>query len=171
MKPSSLPKPSNVAGDSTFRLLLRTIGNVRRILDPFFAKAGISGSQWAILWNLYRAEEDGHALLRVTDLGERLLIRPPSVTGAVDRLVRAGFVLRSNSDHDQRSKLIQLSPAGRRLVETLHAEHDKRVTSLMDVLSAAEQRQLNQLLHRFVTHLDEIQEGTGREPSAQRSSL
>jgi len=147
------------------------MGTLRRHLDPFFAQSGISGAQWAILWNLYRAEEDGAPMFRVTDLGERLLIRPPSVTGVIDRLVRAGLIVRSSSKDDKRVKFVGLTPSGRELVETLHNAHDDKVTSLLAVLSPAEQKQLTGLLERFVDHLDNIQDSNGQPASLRRGSL
>jgi len=143
------------------------MGTLRRHLDPFFARAGISGAQWAILWNLYRAQEDGEPMLRVTDLGERLLIRPPSVTGVIDRLVRAGLIVRSSSADDKRVKLIGLTTSGHELVETLHNAHDEKVTSLLGVLSSTDQKNLQSILERFVTHLDDIQEIDGRPTPVQ----
>lgn len=172
-KPTSTPpkiRPRS-ASHSTFRLLLRTLGTLRRHLDPFFARAGISGAQWAILWNLYRAQEDGQPNLRVTDLGERLLIRPPSVTGVIDRLVRSGLITRSASPEDKRVSLIALTPRGREVVETLHNAHDEKVTTLLGVLSDSEQKQLHGLLERFVTHLEEIPEENGQPSPAARGAL
>ncbi len=132
------------------------MGTLKRHLDPFFARAGISGAQWAILWILYRADEDGQPNLRATDLGDRLLIRPPSVTGVLDRLVRSGLIERNTSPDDKRVTLIALTPQGRDLVETLHNAHDEKVTALLGVLSADDQKSLHGILERFIAHLDEM---------------
>ena len=164
LNPPSSPLKPRSPSHSTFRLLLRTMGTLRRHLDPFFARSGISGAQWGILWNLYRAEQDGQPLLRVTDLGERLLIRPPSVTGVIDRLVRARLVARTSSTGDHRVKLLELTPAGRELVETMHNAHDDKVTSLLGVLSGEEQKQLHALLEKFANNLESL-------PENQRGSL
>jgi len=110
------------------------MGSLRRHLDPFFARSGISGAQWGILWNLYRAEQDGQPLLRVTDLGERLLIRPPSVTGVIDRLVRAGLVARTSSTGDHRVKLLELTPAGRELVETIALAEEAEILAALRLM-------------------------------------
>src|SRR5437588_12552015 len=80
--------------EQTCRALLRTLGLLKRVMEPYFARFGISGSQWAVLRTLLRAEAEGRKQLRLTDLGNRLLIRPPSVTGVVDRLQRMGLVAR-----------------------------------------------------------------------------
>src|SRR3954467_11797191 len=84
------------AGRLPVRELIRAYGLLERIMDPYFAHFGISGSQWGVLRNLHRAELEGHAGLRLSELGRRLLIRPPSVTGLIDRLVRADLVKRAD---------------------------------------------------------------------------
>ena len=65
-------------------------------MQPYFARFGISGAQWGVLRQLHLAEQEGLAGLRQTDLSERLLVRPPSVTGVVDRLERVGYVQRDS---------------------------------------------------------------------------
>src|SRR5262245_35709714 len=109
----------------TFRELLHTLGLVERVMQPYFAQFGISGSQWGVLRNLYRAEQEGMPGLRLTDLSERLLIRPPSVTGVVDRLERGRLVVRDGSPTDLRSKRVALTRQGRQLVERMLAIHSK----------------------------------------------
>src|SRR5437763_163965 len=102
-----IPKRTNGRGtagdrpqDRAFRSLVRTFGLLERVMQPHFARFGISGSQWGVLRTLNRAEAEGTEGLRVTDLSDRLLIRPPSVTGVVDRLERAGLVVRDASMDD-----------------------------------------------------------------------
>ena len=51
------------------------------VMDPFFAEFGISGAHWGVLRSLYRAEQENQGEVRLTDLGDRLIIRPPSVSG------------------------------------------------------------------------------------------
>src|SRR5262245_15454240 len=83
--------------ERALRELVHAFGLLDRVMQPYFAKFGISGSHWGVLRNLHRAEQEGLPGLRLTDLSERLLIRPPSVTGVVDRLERAGLVNRGGS--------------------------------------------------------------------------
>src|SRR5689334_17864495 len=111
-----LPKGSQPS-EGTFRELLRVFGLLERVMQPYFAHFGISGSQWGVLRNLHRAEQQGVPGLRLTDLSERLLIRPPSVTGVVDRLERAGLVVRDGAPYDMRAKQVALTAKGRELVE------------------------------------------------------
>src|ERR1700738_5146999 len=96
--------PKNAPPDSPFRELIRLYGLLERQRIPYFARFGISAAQWGILRQLHRAEQEGLAGLRLTDLSERLLIRPPSVTGVVDRLERVGLVQRGAVSSDLRAK-------------------------------------------------------------------
>src|SRR5262245_53754258 len=109
------PDARRQATERTFRGLIRTFGLLRRAMKPYFERNGISGSQWGVLRALHKAEKEGVAALRLTDLGNRLLVRPPSMTGVVGRLERNGLVRRVASPTDQRSKHVKLTPAGRRL--------------------------------------------------------
>jgi DNA-binding MarR family transcriptional regulator len=154
MAPANHQKSLLATAEQAFRALIRTIGVLQRVQQPYFARFGISGSQWAVLRHLVRAEEAGQSGLRLTDLSERLLIRPPSVTGVVDRLERAGLVARAGSTTDLRAKLVRLTPEGHRLVERVLDVHAGRIQELMGGLSAAEQAELERLLVRLERHLE-----------------
>jgi DNA-binding MarR family transcriptional regulator len=150
--------------DPAFRALIRTMGLLKRVMEPYFARHGISGAQWGVLRSLSRAqEEEGAAGVRLTDLSDRLLVRPPSVTGAVDRLERMGLVAREASPTDQRAKLVSLTAAGRQLVERVREGHAQQIQSVLGALTRSEQRELHRLLDRLGDHLenlaDEQQEG------------
>jgi DNA-binding MarR family transcriptional regulator len=155
---SSSPRSTGPESPSvrTFRELIRTFGLVERVMQPYFARFGISGSQWGVLRNLHRAESEGLTGLRMTDLSERLLIRPPSVTGVVDRLERAGLVERQGSPTDQRSKLVGLTPAGRQLVERVLTVHEAQITNVMAALKPEEQAALHRYLNRLGRHLESL---------------
>src|SRR5437762_6692539 len=128
--------PTDRVNEAAFRALIRTTGLLGRAMHPYFTRFGISGSQWGVLRALHRGESEGIAGLRLRDLSDRLLIRPPSVTGVVDRLQRQGLVTRGASADDLRAKQVSLTPAGRRLVErvlTKHAEQMARVVAGLNV--------------------------------------
>jgi len=154
LKPT-LPAVSRPA-EGTFRELLRVLGLLERVMQPYFAQFGISGSQWGVLRNLHRAEEQGLPGLRLTDLSDRLLIRPPSVTGVVDRLERAGLVVRDGSPFDMRAKQVVLTAKGRELVEQILAVHGRQIDTILGVLKPSEQTELHRLLSRLEQHLEGV---------------
>lgn len=149
----------SLALDNPLREMIRTFGLVERIMQPYFARFGISGSQWGILRNLHRADEEGVGGLRLSELSQRLLIRPPSVTGLVDRLVRAGLIARGGSRTDLRVKQVRLTPAGRKLVERVLLVHQGQVDLLLAGMSDESRKELSELLQNWRRHLEDILEG------------
>ena len=144
------------AAEVTFRALVRTLGLLKRVMEPYFAQFGLSGAQWSVLRTLSREEEAGRRSLRLTDLGNRLIVRPPSVSGVVDRLHRMGLVRRVASTYDQRAKQVSLTAAGRKLVAKVLREHPRQIGSVMRELDRAEQQQLELLLTKLSGHLEAL---------------
>lgn len=142
--------------EATFRSMLECIGLLRRVMHPYFDAFGISASQWAVLRVLYVAEENGLGRLRLVELGERLLIRPPSVTGVVERLEQDGLVIRTPSKQDQRAKEVGLTDKGRHLAEDVLQHHGEQIGTVLDGLETAEQSHLQKTMNRLSTHLRTI---------------
>jgi DNA-binding MarR family transcriptional regulator len=127
---------------------------LERVQQSYFARFGLSGSQWGVLRNLHRAEQEGLPGLRLTDLSERLLVRPPSVTGVVDRLERAGLVERTGSPTDLRAKQVALTAKGRQLVERVLRVHAAQMDAVLAGLNLPEQTELHRLLKVLGQHLE-----------------
>ena len=140
--------------ERVFHGLLRTWGLLRQAQEPYFARFGISASQWGILRVLQRAELQGESELPLKVVSERLLIQPPSVTGVVDRLERQGLVKRSPSPKDLRVRHLGLTSRGRDLLREVLDGHSERVKFLLSPLRADEQATLLDLLKRLETHLE-----------------
>ena len=145
-----------LAVDQPFRAIIRVFGMVRRVMEPYFAKFGVSGPQWGVLRALHRAEEDGETSVPMTELSDRLLIRPPSVTTTVAELLRKGLIQRRTSAHDRRVKKISLSTNGRRLVARVLANHHTQINYIMAGLDERERAELGRLLGRLAEHLEKL---------------
>lgn len=139
--------------EAALRELIRVFGLLERVQGPYFARFGLTGAQWGVLRNLHRAEGEGLSGLRLTDLGERLLVRPPSVTGIVDRLEKSGLVSRVGMPTDMRAKQVALTDKGRELVERVLAQHAPRLDALIGCLSEREQTEMFRLLSKLGQHL------------------
>jgi DNA-binding MarR family transcriptional regulator len=153
------------------RALLRAFGSLRKAMEPYFARFGISRPQWAVLITLHRLEvEGGRGGMRLRDLGERLFIQPPSVTGVVDRLERDGLVARSKVEDDLRVRRVQLTDEGRAVIERVLAVHAGEIQALMSGLTERQQATLARLLDQLDAHLKSINPDAGgarRLPTAQ----
>ncbi len=74
-------------------------------------------------------------------MGERLMIHPTSVTNIVDRLEGQGFVRRQPHDHDRRTTMVEITAAGRDVVDRASSE----VVNCAFGLDALSDEQLNDL--------------------------
>jgi len=149
------PRPTpERTGDLAFRAMLRSLGLLERVMQPYFARFGITGSQWGVLRALHRAEGEGLAGLRLTDLSQRLIIRPPSVTGVVDRLERLGFVVRQSVRGDLRAKQVTLTPKARAAIEKVLTGHSMQIDRVLGGLSEQDQADLHRLLVKLNGHLE-----------------
>ena len=151
-----MPQDHGKCTEQAFRAFVRTTGLFRNRMDPYFAKFGISASQWGALRALQRAEGEGLHGLRLTDLGQRLLVKAPSISGVVDRLERAGLVTREASSQDLRAKRVSLTADGRKLLERVLQEHPRQIKTIMAGLSGREQEQLLHLMRRLGEHLESL---------------
>ncbi len=156
--------------EQAFHRLLRSYGRLRQVMDPYFARFGISASQWAILRTLQRAEAAGERGLRLTDLGERLLIQPPSVTGVVDRLERHGLLKREAVSGDHRARMVTLTTAGRGLVAKVLEGHANHIRSLFSDHSTGEVKQLARLLAKLEARLGTLSQAAGSPTTASPGS-
>src|SRR5258706_5377056 len=138
--------------EAVFHSFLRSYGLLRQIMEPYFARFGVSGPQWGVLRVLQRAETNGESRLRLKDLGERLFIQPPSVTAVVDRLERLGFVKRSGSKADLRVRCVGLTGQSRKLLTKVLEGHAEQIENLLRPLSASEREAFRHLLTKFQEH-------------------
>jgi MarR family 2-MHQ and catechol resistance regulon transcriptional repressor len=85
----------------------------------------------------------------VNTIGAKVFLTPGSISVAVDRLLKRGLVTRTNSAEDRRVRVVDLTAAGRRLIEQVFASHARQVDRLAEVLSPKERRQIARGLKDF----------------------
>ncbi|MFI5381890.1 MAG: MarR family winged helix-turn-helix transcriptional regulator [Tepidisphaerales bacterium] len=170
MQSATVTKPIPVelalVSEGAMRALVKAFGLLKHVMEPYFANYGLTGAQWGILRVLGRAEQEGLLALRLSDLGKRLLVRPPSVTGLVGRMQRAGWVELTASAQDQRVKNVSLTPAGRRMLERVMAGHGAQIESMLKPLSHAQRRQLQGLLEQVAGRMEELAGRAATRPAS-----
>jgi DNA-binding MarR family transcriptional regulator len=142
--------------EQAFRAFMKASAMARNLMTPHFARFGLTGAQWAVLRALQRAENEGLDGLRPSSLGQRLLIKRPSVTGVVERLRRSGWVASREGDEDHRSKKIMLTKEGRRLMKRVLKHHPDQQQKMLSCLSQAEQRTLAKLSEKLASHYETL---------------
>ncbi|MEO5851536.1 MAG: MarR family transcriptional regulator [Nocardioides sp.] len=99
------------------QLLMERIEAVLRPLDLSFAR-------YELLMLLSFSSRGAMAMTRV---GSLLQVHPTSVTSAVDRLEKQGYVARARSDSDRRVVLASITTAGREIADLATAGLNEQV--------------------------------------------
>jgi DNA-binding MarR family transcriptional regulator len=140
---------------AAFGGVLRSFGLIQRVMRPYFQQYGLSQAQWAILRILHRAQEEEGRMegLRMMEIGQRLLVQPPSVTAQVRRLVKARLISQMEAPNDRRGFELRLTSKGEKLVSRVLLAHQDQIRQVMGGLADDELPALCGYLERLNTHL------------------
>lgn len=119
-------------------LFLYDRGNLLRVIE----ESGLSMTQSKALLELGGLGEETEAH-QVTDLAETLGVSAPSMSRAVDGLVRKRLATRVEDPDDRRVRRIAITDKGKKLVETLVVVRQAGMETFAASLSAAQRRKLD----------------------------
>jgi len=137
--------------------LRRIVQGLRQSSHAAERKLGVSGAQLFVLSEL--AEAPGSS---IRALSERTLTDPSSVSVVVSRLVGAGLVSRRRAPEDARRSVLEVTPAGKRLLARAPEPYQARLITALRAMPASQRRQFGRALAILV-------EAIG--PAARRSPL
>jgi MarR family 2-MHQ and catechol resistance regulon transcriptional repressor len=90
--------------------------------------------------------------LTITEIQGKILLASGSMTAAVDRLEKKGTIVRLFVKADRRARLLELTEAGRELIERVYGKHKAEFEGLMGVLGDQEMAQMYVGLKRLGLH-------------------
>jgi len=105
----------------------------------------------------------GH--LTISEIQAKVPLASGSMTAAVDRIEKKGFIVRKTTPEDRRARLLELTPAGKRVVESAFKKHAQDLEAVMSVLSEEEKRQMYALVKKlglFAAESSRDREGLGK---------
>jgi DNA-binding MarR family transcriptional regulator len=110
-------------------VLLQLVRELRREVHPL----GITGGQVSLLVQIKRKPEIG-----VRELAALERVSPAAISGAVDRLERAGLIQRRADKTDRRRQGLIVSPAGERVLRAVKRRRTAWLASKLENLSPEE---------------------------------
>jgi DNA-binding MarR family transcriptional regulator len=113
-------------------------GNQLRVIE----ESGLSMSQCKALLELGGLGEAGEPR-QVSDLGERFGVSVPSMSRAVDALVKKKLVTRLEDPDDRRVRRVAITAKGKQLVETLVVVRQAGLEAFAESLSPVQRRKLD----------------------------
>lgn len=87
--------------------------------------------------------------LTITEIQAKVLLASGSMTAAVDRVESKGLVVRKTTAKDRRARILELTPAGRQLIESAYGQHARHLEELTSALTATEKKQLYAALKKL----------------------
>jgi DNA-binding MarR family transcriptional regulator len=113
----------------------------------FLSQFDLTAVQLNLMMMLGHQADDSGGLSQAR-LSEMMLVNRANVTSLVDRVEKAGFVIRTAADGDRRYNIIKLTRKGKNLLKKVEPLYGKEVTRIMSPLSDAEQKKLVNMLER-----------------------
>ena len=116
-----------------------------------FRRFDLTEAQFNVLFSLKYKEK----VWTQSDLGKRLVVTRASVTSVLDKLESKGLVLRKAVEGNRRIYHIDLTPAGRKLIDEVEPLYRHDIQDVMADLDAAS-------CHALIRDLEKIRERCGR---------
>ncbi len=137
-------KSDRVSGTQLWLVMIKAYHSLLAFAESTLKDSGLGESEFRILEVLLHKGP-----MPVNTIGPKVFLTPGSISVAVDRLLKRGLVTRTSSSEDRRIRVVDLTPAGRRLIEQVFAAHARQIDRLGEVLSPKERRQVARALKTF----------------------
>lgn len=137
------------SGVHLWLILMKAHEAMRRHAERHVHSLGIGFSDFAVLEVLLHKGPTP-----VNQIGRRVRLTSGSITAAVDRLGRKGLVERHGQAEDRRTRVVHLTPAGRKLISCAFAAHEAAMEKAAGGLTAAERAQAAALLKKLGKHAE-----------------
>ncbi len=120
-------------------------------LQAFFKEHGLQAGEFDVLATLRRSGPPYR--LGPTQLFETLMISSGGMTSRLDRLEKAGLIMRAPNPEDRRGTLVSLTEEGMALMERMIPRHVENEARMLAALSREEQQALSKLLGKLLEGL------------------
>jgi DNA-binding MarR family transcriptional regulator len=152
----SLPKTARHR--KAWLALLRCFSSIERVLMQHFSQEFNSSiPRYDVLTALVLSDRG----LTMGELASMLMVTKGNITGVVKRLQQERLVKKVTSKEDARISLVTISPRGRKLWDTMHADYDRIISELLSGQSGAQ-------LQELTLALDQARNSVEKNLSASR---
>lgn len=125
-----------------------TASKIKKQAGEFFKKHGLTDVQFNVMMLLhYQGNGDGG--LSQAQLSEMMLVNRANITTLIDRMEKAGFVVRTSEEGDRRTNIIKMTSKAKRLFAKVEPLYGKMVIGKMSTIKRGEQKQLINILEKI----------------------
>jgi len=145
VKAPAKPARSRPIADYLAYLLTQADRQINQRLDVEFRAEGVPVEQWRILKLL--AEKNGRSMV---DLAQAALLKHPTLTKTIDRMISQALVYRRADRGDGRKVLIFISERGKALNERLNKLANLHQAEIVESCGNREAEELKRLLEGLI---------------------
>lgn len=117
-------------------------------LAPLFARFGLQAGEFDVLATLRRSGSP--YALTPTALYEATMVTSGAMTNRLDRLEKAGLILRAPHPNDRRGIVVRLTEKGLALIDEAVAAHVANEHQILSGLTQTERETLSHLLEKLI---------------------
>jgi MarR family 2-MHQ and catechol resistance regulon transcriptional repressor len=137
----------------TWLIMLKAWQSMSRYLLPPLLEEGLGESDFRVLEVLLHKGP-----MPVNAIGPKVYLNPGSVSVAVDRLYKKGFVGRVECSEDRRVKTVSLTEEGRRMFVPLFRRHTALIKHAFQGVSSEEMSHLELVLKKIGKRAEKLAE-------------
>jgi MarR family transcriptional regulator, 2-MHQ and catechol-resistance regulon repressor len=146
-------------------VVLKAWQSISRYLLPALLEEGLGESDFRVLEILLHKGP-----MPVNAIGPKVYLNPGSVSVAVDRLYKKGFVDRVECSEDRRVRTVSLTEKGRQMFVPLFRRHTALIKRAFQEVSSEELEQLEAVLKKIGKRAENLAEKKGRSQLGQVGS-
>jgi MarR family 2-MHQ and catechol resistance regulon transcriptional repressor len=124
------PVATTTTAASLWLVMMKAYRSVQIYVESTMEAMGIGLSDFMILEALLHKGP-----MSMSQIGDKVLLANPSMTAAVDRLEKLGYVTRQSATGDRRVRTVELTKDGRRMIRKVFTQHEMDLEKLMCGLS------------------------------------
>jgi MarR family transcriptional regulator, 2-MHQ and catechol-resistance regulon repressor len=145
-------------------IMLKAWQSMSRYVFPTLLAEGLGESDFRVLEVLFHKGP-----MPVNAIGPKVGLNPGSVSVAVDRLYKKGFVSRVESSRDRRVRTVSLTEKGRQMFAPLFRRHTALIKRAFQNVSSEELQQLELVLKKIGKRAESLVEKNPRHLSLKET--
>ena len=151
-----MKKKLHLAVLEKFRILVQEAQNHS---DRIKKKTGVSGAQ---LWVLQEVSEQVN--ITINEIAAKMAMNQSTISTLADQMTQAGYLTRSAAVSDKRKVLVNLTPAGVKLLKKSPEPHKGLMPFILSESSEKELLLLESALSKMILHIPKAHQGFAIEP-------
>jgi DNA-binding MarR family transcriptional regulator len=124
-----------------------TASMMKKRADVFFGQFGLTDVQFNLM-ELLRYQSGKEGGLSQAQISDMMLVNRANITSLIDRMEKAGLVVRTDHSNDRRYNIIKLTSKGEKLFTKVEPHYTEQVHKVMASLDESELKKLMTMLEK-----------------------